>query len=115
MIDTNYIIITISHMCIILKIFRFYKGTVKSYDPINRKHVVGCAILPFLSLISFDSWRLTKPIICCLTPGKVPYIFSTILIYKILYDDGDVEVLKLEKERWEVIDSDHKTSKVCEL
>ncbi|XP_022967040.1 sister chromatid cohesion protein PDS5 homolog A-like isoform X1 [Cucurbita maxima] len=51
---------------------QFYKGTVKSYDPINRKHVI-------------------------------------------LYDDGDVEVLKLEKERWEVIDSDHKTSKKLKL
>ncbi|XP_016903052.2 sister chromatid cohesion protein PDS5 homolog A isoform X1 [Cucumis melo] len=51
---------------------QFYKGTVKSYDPIKRKHVI-------------------------------------------LYDDGDVEVLRLEKERWEVIDSDHKTSKKLKL
>lgn len=51
---------------------KFYKGTVKSYDPIKRKHVI-------------------------------------------LYDDGDVEVLRLEKERWEVIDSDHKTSKKLKL
>ncbi|KAG6583667.1 Sister chromatid cohesion protein PDS5-like B, partial [Cucurbita argyrosperma subsp. sororia] len=50
---------------------QFYKGTVKSYDPIKRKHVI-------------------------------------------LYDDGDVEVLKLEKERWE-IDRDHKTSKKLKL
>lgn len=56
---------------------------------------------------------LDKANCLCLTPGKVPYNFhSTTLIYKILYDDGDVEVLRLEKERWEVIDSDHKTSKV---
>ncbi|XP_038893526.1 sister chromatid cohesion protein PDS5 homolog B isoform X2 [Benincasa hispida] len=51
---------------------QFYKGTVKSYDPIKRKHVI-------------------------------------------LYDDGDVEVLRLEKERWEVIDSDRKTSKKLKL
>ncbi|KAK6917884.1 hypothetical protein RJ641_018635 [Dillenia turbinata] len=29
----------------------------------------------------------------------------------ILYDDGDVEVLHLEKERWELIDNDHKSIK----
>ncbi|XP_020220399.1 sister chromatid cohesion protein PDS5 homolog A isoform X1 [Cajanus cajan] len=43
----------------------FYEGTVKSYDPSKRKHVIS-------------------------------------------YDDGDVEVLHLEKERWERID------RVCE-
>ncbi|KAG6695602.1 hypothetical protein I3843_09G106700 [Carya illinoinensis] len=47
---------------------RFYQGTVKSYDPSKRKHVV-------------------------------------------LYDDGDVEVLRLEKERWELIDHGRKSSK----
>ncbi|XP_022142523.1 sister chromatid cohesion protein PDS5 homolog A isoform X2 [Momordica charantia] len=51
---------------------KFYKGTVKSYDPIKRKHVV-------------------------------------------LYDDGDVEVLRLEKERWEIIGSDQKSSKKLKL
>lgn len=56
---------------------------------------------------------LDKANYLCLTPGKVPCNFySMTLMYKILYDDGDVEVLRLEKERWEVIDSDHKTSKV---
>ncbi|XP_042945591.1 sister chromatid cohesion protein PDS5 homolog B isoform X3 [Carya illinoinensis] len=47
---------------------RFYQGTVKSYDPLKRKHVV-------------------------------------------LYDDGDVEVLRIEKERWELIDNGRKSSK----
>ncbi|XWS18109.1 hypothetical protein CRYUN_Cryun32bG0013400 [Craigia yunnanensis] len=47
---------------------QFYEGTVKSYDPIKRKHVV-------------------------------------------LYDDGDVEVLSLERERWELIDTGHKSGK----
>ncbi|MBA0829740.1 hypothetical protein Goarm_014323, partial [Gossypium armourianum] len=41
---------------------KFYEGTVKSYDPIKRKHVV-------------------------------------------LYDDGDVEVLRLERERWELVNA----------
>ncbi|KAK7331159.1 hypothetical protein VNO77_25376 [Canavalia gladiata] len=47
---------------------QFYEGTVKSYDPLKRKHVI-------------------------------------------LYDDGDVEVLRLEKERWELIDRNHKPTK----
>ncbi|XP_007026378.2 PREDICTED: sister chromatid cohesion protein PDS5 homolog A isoform X2 [Theobroma cacao] len=47
---------------------QFYAGTVKSYDPIKRKHVV-------------------------------------------LYDDGDVEVLRLERERWELIDTGRKSGK----
>ncbi|XP_022723521.1 sister chromatid cohesion protein PDS5 homolog A isoform X3 [Durio zibethinus] len=47
---------------------QFYEGTVKSYDPIKRKHVV-------------------------------------------LYDDGDVEVLRLERERWELIDTGRKPGK----
>ncbi|KAL8461688.1 hypothetical protein ACS0TY_032974 [Phlomoides rotata] len=29
----------------------------------------------------------------------------------ILYDDGDVEVLRLDKERWELIEKDHKSEK----
>ncbi|TKY72277.1 Sister chromatid cohesion protein PDS5-like B [Spatholobus suberectus] len=47
---------------------QFYEGTVKSYDPLKRKHVI-------------------------------------------LYDDGDVEVLHLEKERWELIDRGSKPYK----
>ncbi|GMI64562.1 hypothetical protein like AT5G47690 [Hibiscus trionum] len=47
---------------------QFYKGTVKSYDPMKRKHVV-------------------------------------------LYEDGDVEVLRLERERWELIDGGRKSVK----
>lgn len=33
----------------------------------------------------------------------------------VLYDDGDVEVLQLEKECWEVVDSVHKLSKKSKL
>ncbi|OMO76990.1 Armadillo-like helical [Corchorus capsularis] len=47
---------------------KFYEGTVKSYDPIKRKHVV-------------------------------------------LYDDGDVEVLRLERECWELVDPGRKSGK----
>ncbi|WCJ28194.1 hypothetical protein M5689_009901 [Euphorbia peplus] len=47
---------------------KFYEGTVKSYDPIKRKHVI-------------------------------------------LYEDGDIEVLKLEKERWELVDKSRKRMK----
>ncbi|XP_027339072.1 sister chromatid cohesion protein PDS5 homolog A-A [Abrus precatorius] len=47
---------------------QFYEGTVKSHDPLKRKHVI-------------------------------------------LYDDGDVEILRLEKERWEVVGRDHKPTK----
>lgn len=31
---------------------------------------------------------------------------------KILYDDGDVEVLRLDKERWEIVDNGKKSGKV---
>ncbi|XP_039070317.1 sister chromatid cohesion protein PDS5 homolog B-like isoform X1 [Hibiscus syriacus] len=47
---------------------QFYEGTIKSYDPIKKKHVI-------------------------------------------LYDDGDVEVLCLERERWELIGTDRKSGK----
>ncbi|KAE8655726.1 putative ADP-ribosylation factor GTPase-activating protein AGD13-like isoform 1 [Hibiscus syriacus] len=47
---------------------QFYEGTVKSYDPIKKKHVI-------------------------------------------LYDDGDVEVLRLERERWELIGTGRKSGK----
>ncbi|GMJ14118.1 hypothetical protein like AT5G47690 [Hibiscus trionum] len=47
---------------------KFYEGTVKSYDPIKKKHVI-------------------------------------------LYDDGDVEVLRLERERWERIGTGRKSGK----
>ncbi|KAJ7967846.1 sister chromatid cohesion protein PDS5-like A-A-like [Quillaja saponaria] len=46
----------------------FYEGTVKSYDPVKRKHVI-------------------------------------------LYDDGDVEILRLEKERWELVDKGRRATK----
>ncbi|CAL5330744.1 unnamed protein product [Camellia sinensis] len=35
--------------------------------------------------------------------------------YVVLYDDGDVEVLRLDKERWELVDNGHKPTKVEEL
>ncbi|XP_034898204.1 sister chromatid cohesion protein PDS5 homolog A isoform X1 [Populus alba] len=47
---------------------KFYEGTIKSYDPLKRKHVI-------------------------------------------LYDDGDIEVLRLEKERWELVDNGPKRTK----
>lgn len=31
---------------------------------------------------------------------------------QVLYDDGDVEVLRLDKERWELVEKDHKSEKV---
>ncbi|XVE89477.1 hypothetical protein DITRI_Ditri19aG0204300 [Diplodiscus trichospermus] len=54
---------------VIVNVLRCYEGTVKSSDPIKRKHVI-------------------------------------------LYDDGDVEVLSLERERWELIDQGCKSGKV---
>lgn len=47
---------------------QFYEGTIKSYDPIKKKHVI-------------------------------------------LYDDEDVEVLRLDKERWELLDNGRKPTK----
>ncbi|XP_019463683.1 PREDICTED: sister chromatid cohesion protein PDS5 homolog A-like isoform X1 [Lupinus angustifolius] len=47
---------------------KFYRGTLKSYDPLKGKHVI-------------------------------------------LYDDGDVEILRLEKECWELVDKGHKSIK----
>ncbi|XP_038690339.1 sister chromatid cohesion protein PDS5 homolog A-like isoform X1 [Tripterygium wilfordii] len=47
---------------------QFYEGTVKSYDPIKRKHVL-------------------------------------------LYEDGDVEVLRLDRERWNLVDNGRKSKK----
>ncbi|XP_027920522.1 sister chromatid cohesion protein PDS5 homolog A-like isoform X2 [Vigna unguiculata] len=48
---------------------KFYGGTIKSYDPLKRKHVI-------------------------------------------LYEDGDVEILRLEKERWELVDKGRKSTKI---
>lgn len=31
---------------------------------------------------------------------------------KVSYDDGDVEVLQLEKERWEFVENEHKPKQV---
>lgn len=46
--------------------------------------------------------------------GRVPadLSFIEILCEKIKYDDGDVEVLCLDKERWELIESARKMTKV---
>ncbi|XP_028082898.1 uncharacterized protein LOC114284203 isoform X1 [Camellia sinensis] len=35
--------------------------------------------------------------------------------YVVLYDDGDVEVLRLDKERWELVDNGHKPTKQLNL
>ncbi|KAI7985835.1 hypothetical protein LOK49_LG14G00332 [Camellia lanceoleosa] len=32
--------------------------------------------------------------------------------YVVLYDDGDVEVLRLDKERWELVDNGYKPTKI---
>ena len=43
----------------------------------------------------------------------LPYDFvCTRITLKVLYDDGDVEVLRLEKERWELVADDHGPKKV---
>lgn len=34
---------------------------------------------------------------------------------KVLYEDGDVEVLRLDKERWELVDDGHSPKKVFSL
>jgi hypothetical protein len=36
----------------------------------------------------------------------------TDVMWKILYDDGDVEILRLDKERWELLDKGRKSTKV---
>lgn len=35
------------------------------------------------------------------------------IVSKVLYDDGDVEVLRLEKECWELVGGVQKPVKVC--
>ncbi|KAI8004308.1 Callose synthase 3 [Camellia lanceoleosa] len=35
--------------------------------------------------------------------------------YVVLYDDGDVEVLRLDKEHWELVDNGHKPTKPMEI
>ena len=42
-------------------------------------------------------------------------IFIFHLVSKILYDDGDVEVLLLKKERWELVDKGGKSAKVSDF
>lgn len=36
-------------------------------------------------------------------------------MWKILYVDGDVEVLRLDKERWELVGKDRKPTKVLDF
>jgi len=42
----------------------------------------------------------------------ITYNHETMLLWKILYEDGDVEILRLEKERWELVDKGRKSTKV---
>lgn len=39
-------------------------------------------------------------------------IHITDVMWKILYDDGDVEILRLDKERWKLLDKGRKSTKV---
>jgi len=48
----------------------------------------------------------------CLLTYSSDIIVPWHVMWKILYDDGDVEVLYLEKERWELIDKGGKPNKV---
>ncbi|KAI8027341.1 DNA-binding protein SMUBP-2 [Camellia lanceoleosa] len=41
-----------------------------------------------------------------------PLIESSQIVDLVLYDDGDVEVLRLDKERWELVDNGHKPTKI---
>ena len=61
---------------------RFYLGKVESFDSRKNKHEVSL----FLSPSRLIFWELT---------------FN--LVLKIDYDDGDVEFLHLDKERWELV------------
>lgn len=45
----------------------------------------------------------------------INYFLVINITLKVLYDDGDVEVLCLDKERWELIENGHKSTKVCPL
>lgn len=42
-------------------------------------------------------------------------LYSIHIILQILYEDGDVEVLRLDKERWELIETGGKPAKVLRL
>ena len=41
--------------------------------------------------------------------------YSFFISCQILYDDGDVEVLLLKKERWELVDKGGKSAKVSDF
>lgn len=67
---------------------RYYEGVVKSFDTEKNKHVVWCILECLISFAFFlqDSWLV-------------------IWTSKVLYDDGDVEVLRLDRERWDLVKS----------
>ncbi|KAI7996555.1 O-fucosyltransferase 6 [Camellia lanceoleosa] len=65
----------------------------------------------FLHLLNLSLFELT------LFKGKVnpAQCEALAMVYtQVLYDDGDVEVLYLDKERWELIDNGHKPRKVVQ-
>jgi len=39
-------------------------------------------------------------------------IFTNCIMLKVLYDDGDIEVLCLDKERWKLVGNGHKLAEV---
>ncbi|GMQ01733.1 hypothetical protein CsSME_00048275 [Camellia sinensis var. sinensis] len=41
-----------------------------------------------------------------------PCVYTRCCKNCVLYDDGDVEVLRLDKERWELVDNGHKPTKI---
>ncbi|GFZ03348.1 binding protein [Actinidia rufa] len=80
---------------------KFYEGLVKSYDSQKKKHVSPDSrrswVHPIISVI-------VHSVLCMVHLVQVDlFLFSLVL-----YDDGDVEVLRLEKERWELVDNGHK-------
>ena len=42
-------------------------------------------------------------------------ISNNLIMLKALYDDGDIEVLCLDKEKWKLVKSGHKLVEVCFL
>ncbi|KAK6932870.1 hypothetical protein RJ641_002494 [Dillenia turbinata] len=91
---------------------QFYEGVVQSYDARKKKHVVReDAVLVLMYITAFSCPNL----LTCIAPsvlisqGLMLLLFN--LLLKISYDDGDVEVLNLEKEHWELIDDDHMSIK----
>ncbi|KAM7266745.1 hypothetical protein ACFE04_004642 [Oxalis oulophora] len=97
--------------------------------------------LPLVPQISnFGNFRINKGLFCLMMDGKInledligyrikiwwpvdkKFYEGTIKSYDdskrkhvILYDDGDVKILRLDKERWEVVDSVSKRAKKSNL